>query len=160
MRLALELLGTTLGTVTARRLLSSTGTLLGSYLASHALNSLVHASLNALAHAGLAAALGTTRTLAVAATTVGTTGHIAVVIAVALAVATCLLKLLLALGLAALGLLLHLKGRRVALGVNGGRIGTHMQVAGLVDVGRLVHELLDLVELIHVLLSHKRDGPA
>ena len=35
-----------------------------------------------------------------------------------------------------------------------------MQIAGLVDVGRLVHELLDLVELIDVLLSHKRDGPA
>ena len=162
MRLALELLGTTLGTVAARGLLdgSSTAALLGSHLAGHALHSLVHASLNALAHAGLAATLGTARTLAVAATTVGTTGHIAVIVAVALAVATCLLKLLLALGLAALGLLLHLKGRRVALGVNGGRIGTHMQVAGLVDVGRLVHELLDLVELIDVLLSHKRDGPA
>ena len=35
-----------------------------------------------------------------------------------------------------------------------------MQVAGLVDVGGLVHELLDLVELVHVLLSHKRNGPA
>ena len=35
-----------------------------------------------------------------------------------------------------------------------------MQVAGLVDVGRLVHELLDLVELIDVLLGHKSDGPA
>ena len=35
-----------------------------------------------------------------------------------------------------------------------------MQIAGLVDVGRLVHELLDLVELIDVLLGHKRDGPA
>ena len=35
-----------------------------------------------------------------------------------------------------------------------------MQVAGLVDVGRLVHELLDLVELINILLGHKRDGPA
>ena len=35
-----------------------------------------------------------------------------------------------------------------------------MQVAGLVDVGGLVHELLDLVELIDVLLGHKRDGPA
>ena len=166
MCLALELLGTTLGTVTARRLLSGTSTaaLLGSHLAGYAFHSLVHASLNALAHAGLAATFGTARTLAVAATliatAVGTTGHIAVVIAVALAVATCLLKLLLALGLAALGLLLHLKGRRVAIGINRGRVGTHMQVAGLVDVGRLVHELLDLVELVHVLLGHKRDGPA
>ena len=35
-----------------------------------------------------------------------------------------------------------------------------MQVAGLVDVGGLVHELLDLVELIDILLGHKRDGPA
>ena len=35
-----------------------------------------------------------------------------------------------------------------------------MQVAGLVDVGRLVHELLDLVELIDILLGHKRNGPA
>ena len=35
-----------------------------------------------------------------------------------------------------------------------------MQVAGLVDVGGLVHELLDLVELVDVLLGHKRDGPA
>ena len=35
-----------------------------------------------------------------------------------------------------------------------------MQVAGLVDVGGLVHELLNLVELIDVLLGHKRDGPA
>ena len=35
-----------------------------------------------------------------------------------------------------------------------------MQVAGLVDVSRLVHELLDLVELIDVLLGHKRDSPA
>ena len=35
-----------------------------------------------------------------------------------------------------------------------------MQVAGVIDVGRLVHELLDLVELIDVLLGHKRDGPA
>ena len=164
MRLALELLGTTLGTVAARALLNSTGTLLGSHLAGHALHSLVHASLNALAHAGLAAALGTARTLAVAATlvatAVGATGHIAIVIAVALAVATCLLKLLLALGLAALGLLLHLKGRRVALGINRRRVGTHMQVAGLVDVGGLVHELLNLVELVHVLLGHKRNGPA
>ena len=69
MCLALELLGTTLGTVAARGLLdgSSTAALLGSYLAGHALHSLVHASLNALAHAGLAAALGTARTLAVAA---------------------------------------------------------------------------------------------
>ena len=166
MRLALELLGTALGAVAARDLLdgSSTAALLGSHLAGHALHSLVHASLNALAHAGLAAALGTARALAVAATlvatAVGTTGHIAVVIAVALAVATCLLKLLLALGLAALGLLLDLKGRRVALGINRGRIGPHMQVACLVDVGGLVHELLDLVELVHVLLGHKRDGPA
>ena len=166
MRLALELLGTTLGTVTARGLLDGSGTaaLLGSYLAGHALNSLVYASLNALAHAGLAAALGTARTLAVAAalvaTAVGTTGNIAVIVAVALAVATRLLKLLLALGLAALGLLLRLKGRRVALGINRGRVGTHVQVAGLVDVGGLVHELLDLVELVHVLLGHKRDGPA
>ena len=166
MRLALELLGTTLGTVTARGLLDggSTAALLGSHLAGHALHSLVHASLNALAHAGLPAALGTARTLAVAAalvaTAVGTTGHIAVIVAVALAVATRLLELLLALGLAALGLLLHLKGGRVALGVNRGRVGTHMQVAGLVDVGGLVHEFLDLVELVHVLLGHKRDGPA
>ena len=166
MCLALELLGTTLGTVAARRLLSGTSTsaLLGSHLASHALHGLVHASLNALAHAGLAAALRTARALAVAATlvatAVGTTGHIAVVIAVALAVATCLLKLLLALGLAALGLLLHLKGRRIALGINRGRVGTHVQVAGFVNIGRLVHELLDLVELVHVLLSHKRNGPA
>ena len=164
MRLALELLGTTLGTVAARALLNSTGTLLGNHLAGHALHGLVHASLNALAHAGLAAALGTARTLAVAATlvatAVGTTGHIAVVIAVALAVATCLLELLLALGLAALGLLLHLKGRRIALGIDGGRIGAHMQVAGVINVGRLVHELLDLVELIDVLLGHKRNGPA
>ena len=164
MCLALELLGTALGTVAARGLLGSASTLLGSHLAGHALHSLVHASLNALAHAGLAAALGTARTLAVAATlvatAVGTTGHIAVIIAVAFAVATRLLKLLLALGLAALGLLLHLKGRRVALGINRGRIGTHMQVAGLVNVGGLVHELLDLVELVHVLLGHKRDGPA
>ena len=166
MCLALELLGTALGTVAARALLDGTSTsaLLGSHLAGHALHSLVHASLNALAHAGLAAALGTARTLAVAATLIataaGTTGHIAVVIAVAFAVATCLLKLLLALGLAALGLLLHLKGRRIALGVNRGRVGAHMQVAGLVDVGRLVHELLDLVELIDVLLGHKRNGPA
>ena len=164
MRLALELLGTTLGTVAARALLNSTGTLLGNHLAGHALHGLVHTSLNALAHAGLAAALGTARTLAVAATlvatAVGTTGNIAVIVAVALAVATCLLELLLALGLAALGLLLHLKGRRIALGVDGGRVGAYMQVAGLVDVGRLVHELLDLVELIDVLLGHKRDGPA
>ena len=166
MCLALELLGTTLGTVTARRLLSgtSTGALLGSHLAGYALHSLVHASLNALAHAGLAATLGTARTLAVAATliatAVGTTGHIAVVIAVTLAVATRLLKLLLALGLAALGLLLHLKGRGIALGINRRRVRAHMQVAGLVNVGRLVHELLDLVELIDVLLGHKRDGPA
>ena len=166
MCLTLELLGTALGTVTARRLLSgtSTSTLLDSYLAGHALHSLVHASLNALAHAGLAAALRTARTLAVAATlvatAVGTTGHITVIVAVALAVATRLLKLLLALGLAALGLLLDLKGRRVALGVNGGRVGTHVQVASLVDVGGLVHELLDLVELVDVLLGHKRDGPA
>ena len=35
-----------------------------------------------------------------------------------------------------------------------------MQVAGLVDVGGLVHELLNLVELVHVLLGHKRNGPA
>ena len=164
MCLALELLGTTLGTVAAQAPLNSTAALLGSHLAGHALHGLVHASLNALAHAGLAAALGTARTLAVAATlvatAVGTTGHIAVVIAVTLAVTTCLLKLLLALGLAALGLLLHLKGCRVALGVNRGRIGTHMQVAGLVDVGGLVHELLNLVELIDVLLGHKRNGPA
>ena len=164
MRLALELLGATLGTVAARALLNSTATLLGSYLASHAFNGLVHASLNALAHAGLAAALGTARTLAVAATliatAVGTTGNIAVIVAVAFAVATRLLKLLLALGLAALGLLLHLKGGRVAFGVNCGRVGTHMQVAGLVDVGGLVHELLDLVELVHVLLGHKRNRPA
>ena len=166
MCLALELLGTTLGTVAARGLLDgvSTAALLGSYLASHALNSLVHASLNALAHAGLAAALGTARTLAVAAalvaTAVGTTGNIAVIVAVALAVATRLLKLLLALGLAALSLLLHLKGRRVALGINRRRVGTHMQVAGFVNIGRLVHELLDLVELIDVLLGHKRNGPA
>ena len=34
-----------------------------------------------------------------------------------------------------------------------------MQVAGLVDVGGLVHELLNLVELVHVLLGHKRNGP-
>ena len=166
MRLALELLGTALGTVTARRLLSGTSTaaLLGSHLAGHALHSLVHASLNALAHAGLATALGTARTLAVAtalvATAVGTTSHVAVIVAVALAVATRLLKLLLALGLAALGLLLHLKGGRIALGVNGGRVGTHVQVAGFVNIGRLVHELLDLVELIDVLLGHKRNGPA
>ena len=166
MCLALELLGTALGTVAARGRLdgTSTGTLLGSHLAGHALHGLVHASLNALAHAGLAAALGTARALAVAATliatAVGTTGHIAVIVAVAFAVATRLLKLLLALGLTALGLLLHLKGRRVALGINRGRIGAHVQVAGLVDVGSLVHEFLDLVELIHVLLGHKRDGPA
>ena len=166
MRLALELLGTTLGTVATRGLLDgvSTAALLGSHLAGHALHSLVHASLNALAHAGLAAALRTARALAVAATlvatAVGTTGHIAVIVAVALAIATRLLKLLLALGLAALGLLLHLKGRRVALGINRGRVGPHMQVTGLVDVGRLVHELLDLVELVDVLLGHKRNGPA
>ena len=166
MSLALELFGTALGTVAARGLLddSSTAALLGSHLAGHALHSLVHASLNTLAHAGLAAALGTTRALAVAttlvATAVGTTGHIAVIVAVALAVATRLLKLLLALGLAALGLLLHLKGGRIAPGIDGGRVGTHMQFAGFVDVGGLVHELLDLVELVHVLLGHKRDGPA
>ena len=35
-----------------------------------------------------------------------------------------------------------------------------MQFAGFVDVGRLVHELLNLVELVHVLLGHKRNGPA
>ena len=35
-----------------------------------------------------------------------------------------------------------------------------MQVAGVINVGRLVHELLDLVELIDVLLGHKRNGPA
>ena len=35
-----------------------------------------------------------------------------------------------------------------------------MQVAGFVNIGRLVHELLDLVELVDVLLGHKRDGPA
>ena len=35
-----------------------------------------------------------------------------------------------------------------------------MQVAGFVNIGRLVHELLDLVELIDVLLGHKRNGPA
>ena len=64
--LALELLGTTLGAVAARAPLSSTPALLGSHLAGHALHGLVHASLNALAHAGLAAALGTARTLAVA----------------------------------------------------------------------------------------------
>ena len=35
-----------------------------------------------------------------------------------------------------------------------------MQVAGVINVGRLVHELLDLVELVDVLLGHKRNGPA
>ena len=35
-----------------------------------------------------------------------------------------------------------------------------MQVAGFIDVGGLVHELLDLVELVDVLLGHKRNGPA
>ena len=71
-----------------------------------------------------------------------------------------MLEFLLALGLAALGLLLHLKGGRIALGVNGGRVGTHVQVARFVNIGRLVHELLNLVELVDVLLGHKRNGPA
>ena len=34
-----------------------------------------------------------------------------------------------------------------------------MQVAGLVNIGRLVHELLDLVELVDILLGHKCDSP-
>ena len=138
--------------VTATALVIATGT-----------TTIARATLAATRATTLVLALNTATTTAVlvlAATAVGTTGHIAVVIAVALAVATCLLKLLLALGLATLGLLLHLKGRRVALGVNRRRVGTHMQVAGLVDVGGLVHELLNLVELVHVLLGHKRNGPA